>query len=211
MTQQEMNAYMDDLAALNSTAPIAAPQPEKKIPHIARCLTSHTLGLLKLGPKNPQVRALVQAELKVPLPDEVDTWEKIVEWGETKVNEIKPTLAAPRKDFAIQVCRTVRESGRCSFTRSRSYHGGFGIVREKFAAMLADSNSIGDLCERLSDHIMNELPGCMSTGNARFFDYEADPDDEEVEEDDTSPEMLQGRVINWLATNLPEEYERLTR
>lgn len=205
MTQQDTaNISIGDLAkAAAAQAAQAAPEPPKMVKY----LNSSTVGLLKLSPKNPQVRAMVQAELKHPIPDEADTFEKICEWFLTIADKAKPVPAKAIPEFFTLVSYKRREWGTCNFGQDKTYDGGWAIEPKSMQQILEDSNTLEEAAQRVSDWIENNIDEYCRTHNTSYDEHEIN--DSETVESNILPRRFEKEIREWLAVHHPEELERL--
>jgi hypothetical protein len=110
---------------------VSAPA-EPELPGIARkckleqAMSNTVIELLKVAPTNPVARAHALSQLKIPIPDEHQTFEAIKEWVEMNItpkagrgvpSQVYPSVAGraarPTEAFRIDAAVSERQSGTC--------------------------------------------------------------------------------------------------
>lgn len=207
MTQQELNEQLNTISSIDVKIVEAPPKPALQL-----ILTKNTWGLLQVSPNNPTVRALVQAELKRPIPDEHNTLDKILAWFDGISAEFTPPKPkAPTQSFIYDVRYDKQRCGTCKYSDSVTFNGNFKVNPGRIAGIVADSESIEEAANALSDFMVEDVENWAGTSRQRYSDIEIDHDATDWDECNIEAESLELPLENWLKTNMPEEWERLNR
>jgi hypothetical protein len=195
----------------------------KKLSEFNKLFHSSLINLIKACPNNEVVRGVLLARLRVAVPAECDTYDKIVEWVEWNCDGKVPDIngrpmrpvpvglraqpTGPR--FEMVIVQSRRDLGRCSYSVSES-----GVSRGRFSAediddIIQDATSINEALGMLRDHIAeNEDCDYEADDEYSYEDYETqDTDNHETEID--QPTDTKQLFIQWLQTHMPERADEL--
>lgn len=204
------------LGYLEDPGPYQPAQPAVPIPLIERKLVPTAVDMLKLAPKNPVARAYVQAAVRLPVPEELETYEAVAEWFEKNytppATPTSPAPAArrPAPQLAIEIPYTEDVSGQCTYTAQ--VHGTIidAVDVDDLIQLIEDNN-----CEDMDDLVSAVVGSANSEGeqnvgaegnynyenyeNTGSFGVEPEPDRRELAE----------RLHDFLAEHSPETLESL--
>lgn len=120
---------------------------------IADHLTVNIINMLTSAPTNPNVRALVLARLKKPIPPEHVTFDAIQQWIETSFD--KPARPV-EVDVVIPFTVSDRVTGTCRFSANRGGRGRFPISMSRILELAEECDEM----ESLMDAIYSEMEEC---------------------------------------------------
>ena len=143
----------------------AVPPPaEPELPGIARkckleqAMSNTVIELLKVAPTNPVARAHALSQLKIPIPDEHQTFEAIKEWVEMNItpktgrgvpSQVYPSVAGraarPTEAFRIDAAVSERQSGTCRWVCNASGSGSVPIMVADLDSAVEDAESLEDV------------------------------------------------------------------
>jgi len=207
------------------------PLPEGKKSKIAKVFSRQLMEMLKLAPENATIRSQAHARILVPLPDNIKTFEQIVEWVETNIDQngltavynspveqeaapspwMQPITEQPvlnnHPTFDVGYRISEREFGTYDVTRR-----GNGIEEMDPQTMLdivEDAENLENALSRIislaREWVIENPPETEPDENTRSFEAE-DQDNVEVT---IRAESLREPLIEWLRANAPEELARL--
>jgi len=175
--------------------------PPKKKCNITDFLPRSVIDLVKSAPNNETIRNLLLAHLKVPVPREEDTFEKVKNWIEYNC-EIPPkpksswelemerqqaeqerlnAAAAERRrtQVMVEVVASEREHGRCSYHNTREGRGQMGVCREALIEAASEASDSDEFFDLIASKIDEDSPSDYLTmrdveGTAEYDDHEFD-------------------------------------
>lgn len=161
---QGINAAIEEMKTLTGelvSEPAKEAKPRTCI--IQQALPASVVQLLQAAPHNETVRAVVLAHIKVPIPSEHVTYESIKEWIETTIVKAAPkgvvranvpgAPAQPHRGIMFDITGREDEVGSCSYSVKNSGSCSISIPMEEFVEMMADSDDLSDLREKITDYI----------------------------------------------------------
>lgn len=183
--------------------------------------------MIKACPNNEMIRGFLLSRLKVPVPPELDTYEKIVDWAEYNVNPPVATKspmlqrmagrqarpAGPMLTLEFECERTV--VGHCTYFESEHSRESGGIQLADVLSAAEDFDDLQDLLDELRSQAVTSIEDAG-------IDWESCGDDGETTEDhevdDTRDESISLRnsmtamesLKDLLRNHAPETYTRLT-
>lgn len=201
---------------------------------VEQMLTPALIEMVKEAPMNPTIRAHIHCAVKVPVPEDLDTWEKIKRWIEFKF--VAPNwsplewrsfrdnaVMAPAIDFAEDivvanngVSAMVRctdwEKGTCNYSGGRSGTGRYHLDPDDIFDIAQNSESMTDFLSECADRIREiaaEDPPDMDCSEG--YDYD---DHNTTELEDFSATIRENErfftdLQNWLRNRYPEAYHAL--
>ncbi len=188
-------------AAAESTAV----DPPKKKCSLTDVLPASVIPLVKAAPNNETIRSLLLAHLKVSVPKEEDTYDKVVQWIELNVEAHKPIPAVstppahPRNEIRVEMEGSECESGSCDFSRNLRGTGEIPISLQEVidAARSAGSRAdfFGFIYEIIDENARDYIELDVMEGTETRSNYEgADSDGWETSITDAGKQALKNAL-----------------
>lgn len=192
-------------------ATVEVKAPPKKLCSIKDVLPPSVIPLVAAAPNNDTIRNLLLAHLKVPVPKEEDTYEKVVKWIEFNVakppppkSDVEIMLERQQRDeerrnanrVMIHVRASEREHGRCNYHHDRAGRGDMPIDRNRIVDAAAEADNADDFFDRIREYLDEANPGnyinMEETGEGDAYDdHESDDTtDQEITIQDAGKQVL---------------------
>ncbi len=215
-----------EVAMDGAKATVEVKSPPKKKCSIKDVLPASVIPLVQAAPNNDTIRALLLAHLKVMVPKEEDTFEKVQNWIEFNVEksakpksaidtmfdrQIREAEEREARMVQVHVTASEREHGRCEYHHNLRGTGEMPIDRAVIEQAADRSTNPDDFFERVETVLSDTGPGNYLTMNvdregANYDDHETE-DTTEVEA--TISDAGRRTIKEVLRSANPELYERL--
>jgi len=173
-------------------------EPPKKTCNMKDVLPVTVIPLIAANPKNPVIRNLLLAHLKVPVPEECDTFDKIKVWIEHNIKCDKPEDPIARQyriqqeeeerrarnSVQVAVAVEATDRGRCNYAQDQKGEGVIPLNRERLVRIASEAGNPSDFFESIETEIQDNSPGDYISmndveGASRYYDHEVDYDDDQ--------------------------------
>lgn len=170
-----------EVAMDGAKATVEVKEPPKKKCDFNSALPASVIALVKASPNNDTIRNLLLAHLRVSVPKEEDTFEKVKHWVEYNVEppprpktaeeleeeryreERRRIQAAEEERRRTQVMLSVRaserEHGRCSYHQDVAGEGEMPIQRHKLVELASEAGSESDFFDSVEAFLDEEGAG----------------------------------------------------
>ena len=173
---------------------------EGQLCRIEWLLPPSLIAMLKASPTNPVFRTQVLAALRVPIPDELESWTAIRKWIESTF-DMRP-LQAPPPPLVFQAQLRQEQTGTTRIVR-RYVANPVLYYQPKEVEELVAGKTMAQIVEALKKRALE----------AQLLNYEGE-DTVETTLDPTGPttveiDTVEQDILNWLQHNNPAEYQRI--
>lgn len=181
--------------------------------------------LLGSAPHNDTVRAVILAHLRQPIPEDKRTFEEIRDWIETTIPApVKPQSrgwapvdtgapATPVNMISFAISGSETETGKIFYEVLRSGRANYQISERDFLRMAADSESMSDLVELVTDEISEDWTETVELDSYGDFEYgsivEGSQDYDNSEWEFNIPIGIRRFIYEQLHRLNPEELNRI--
>ncbi len=185
-------------------------------------------------PENETARAVILAQLHVPIPPEHITWDAIREWIEATIEGPKP-WPEPGRSFIGQIMNPggrvvpvinpdeleyllfpisgrAREHGRCSYHVNQRGQGNFNLQKRMFLRLLANCSNMEEVVSSLTDRISDDWEGCVNfddVGDYDYDDHERDEEDGLTDKEWEYTNSIRVHLRELIQQHAPQEWTRL--
>lgn len=222
-----------EVAMDGAKATVEVKAPPKKLCSLKDVLPESVIPLVKAAPNNETIRNLLLAHVKVSVPKEEDTFEKVKHWIEFNVNPpprpktaLELALEQQERDMQrdaereaerrrtqvmLQVSASEREHGRCSYHQDVKGEGQMPIDRARILRIAAGADNEDDFFDSIEQHLDEEGPGNHVSMSAveesiSHDDYETD---ESTDSNVTLSNAAKTALKEALRTANPELYDSI--